>query len=273
MAEAAFVSSASLLSMCLTLALSVLFPLAAWMLLARRKKGLTAAVLAGAVGFVVPQLLIRLPILQVLSLNQGWQAFCADNVVLAYAFYASTAALFETAGRFLSLRGLLHKRLSYDTALGAGIGHGGIESIVLIGIAYVNNIVISLMINAGTFPHTPETQAISSALSQTAPGMFLLAGAERVFTMLFHLMLTTLLCLCLMRKKTGKGLALVFALHFALDFFIPLLHGTGLSLWVIEGVMGLVAISSLGLTIALKPKFLILQAPQDPASQALDEGY
>jgi uncharacterized membrane protein YhfC len=273
MTEAPFVSPDRLFFMFVTLALCILVPIAIWIVFAARKKRVTAAVLAGAIGFVIPQMFIRIPVLQVLSQNQAWVKFCEDNMVLSLAIYASTAALFEAAGRILVLRGLLRKSLSYDTALGAGLGHGGAESIGLIGLTYINNIVLSFMINAGTLPSIPELQSTVTALTQTQPSMFLLAGFERVFTLAFHMALTMLLCLFIMRKRTFKGVLVAFTLHFAVDFFVPLLSANGVNAWAVEGTICLIAVVSVVLMVALKSKFPIKESPRDPAAEALDEGY
>ncbi|MCL1808501.1 MAG: YhfC family intramembrane metalloprotease [Clostridiales bacterium] len=273
MPETTFVSSDRLLFMFITLGLSVLFPIALWIVFALRKKRVTAAVLAGTVGFVVPQLFIRVPVLQLMALNQQWVAFCARNTVLSCAFYASTAALFETAGRILVLRGLLHKSLSYDTALGAGLGHGAAESIGLIGMTYVNNIILSFMINAGTLPAAPELQPAVEALTQTQPSLFLLAGLERVFTIAFHMALTTVLSLFILKKDLFKGALLVIAMHFAVDFIVPLAMAKGLNAWAAECIICLVALGSAALIALLKSKFPVVESPEDPAAIALREGY
>ena len=267
------VSSIKLLFMLMTLLLSMLFPIALWIFFSLRKMRVTAAVLSGSLGFIIPQMFIRIPILQVLAQNQAWALFCEGNALLSCAIYASTAALFETAGRVLVLRGLLHKSLSFNTALGAGLGHGGAESIGLIGFTYIGNIVLSFMINSGALEAAPELDQAINALVETEAGLFLLAGFERVFTLAFHMALTVLLCLFVMRKQLFAGALLVFAMHFSVDFFIPLLLLKGLDIWASEGIILLIAIGSVLLIAKLRPKFAVIESPKDPAAVALSEGY
>ncbi|MDR0671523.1 MAG: YhfC family intramembrane metalloprotease, partial [Oscillospiraceae bacterium] len=225
------------------MALAVLFPAALWIFFKARGKRVGLAVLAGGAGFFVPQMLIRIPILQLLASNQAWASFVAGSPLLSGAAYASSAALFETAGRFAALV-LLRKRLSYDTALGAGLGHGGVESVGLIGVTYLNNIVLSVMANTHTLPDIPALQPAIASLSGADPSLFLAAGAERVFTIFFHMALTAALCLCVMRGRTAAGLAVVFAAHFAFDFFVASLFARLIAVWATEAIMFAIAAAS-----------------------------
>ena len=44
-------------------------------------------------------------------------------------------------------------------AVGAGLGHGGIEAIVIVGMTYINNLLYSAMINTGAFDTMVESTA------------------------------------------------------------------------------------------------------------------
>ena len=57
---------ASMLAMCATIVLCFLLPALLGLYAARRERKLIAPVLLGAAGFALPQLLIRLPLLQLL---------------------------------------------------------------------------------------------------------------------------------------------------------------------------------------------------------------
>lgn len=101
------------------------------------------------------------------------------------------AALFEETGRWTAFRFFLKNHLTAETALMYGAGHGGAESILIVGITYISNIVTSIMINSGTFENTMST--LDNNLKQTAyeqlsplwtssAGTFLMAGVERIFS-------------------------------------------------------------------------------------------
>ena len=266
------IPTVNILFMFVTVAVTLLFPILLWIIFARKARGVTVAVLAGTVGFILPQMIIRLPILQLLSASAGWVAFNQNNVVLSAFIYAFSAALFETTGRLLVLGAILRKRLSYYTAVGAGIGHGGIEAIGLVGLTYVSNIVLSLMANTGTLPNVAGIDTAVGALSGTAPALFLLAGAERVFTIPFHMMLSVILCLFLMKRKALAGILICIAVHTAVDFVIPLLS-TGISVYLVEGILLVVALVSVFVIRAAKKHFPVIEIPKDPAQIAVEEGY
>lgn len=74
---------------------------------------------------------------------------------MLYTIYAALAAgVFEELGRvcgFAVLQASDRRPDGVGRALGAGIGHGGIEAILLVGVATISNLVISVsVINAGT---------------------------------------------------------------------------------------------------------------------------
>lgn len=267
------VSTSSIVSMFFTLLVSFLVPILLWIYFARKAKRLSSAVIAGAVGFVLPQMIIRIPILQLLAGNEAWVSFCQNNVVLSLSIYAFTAALFETMGRLLVFGVILRKRLSYYTSLGAGIGHGGIEAIGLIGLSYINNIVLSFMMNAGTLPSVSGIENAVSVLSTTPATHFLLAGAERIFTLPLQMMLSVVICFFITKRKVLLGVLVCISIHFAIDFFIPLLSVNQISLWIIEGIMLVIAVISIMIMKTLKHHFEKIDIPKDPAEIALEEGY
>ena len=134
-----------------TLLVSLVLPLALPFALSLkyRAEGLWKAWLVGAAGFVVPQVLIRLPILSYLGTRADFVAF-AQNHLLVYALgLAFTAGLFELSGRYAGAS-VLRKDLTFRRAVIMGLGHGGIEAIILVGLSYVRNIafLVSMMTGA-----------------------------------------------------------------------------------------------------------------------------
>lgn len=269
------VPNENIYAMIATLLICCLFPIVLWIFFARyrKKKRLSTAVIAGAIGFILPQMVIRIPILQLLSRNERWISFCENNTLIAIAIFAVTAALFETAGRLLVFKGILRKRLSYNTALGAGLGHGGAESIGLVGLTYVNNLIFSVMINTGALPDFDGMPEIRDALIGTPATTFLAAGVERASTVAFHIALSVLLCLFIMRGRAVLGATVCFAIHFIVDFFIPLIIKNGLSIWFTEGIIFIIAIISILLVLRLERLYNVIEVPKDEAETALEQGY
>lgn len=235
------VSASTTITCVITLFLSFILPLLVLVVFAVKckKQGIVSAWLFGAAGFVVTQICIRLPILTAIS-GQSWFLEFSQNHLFLYSFsLAFTAGLFELAGRFLVAK-VLQKNLTYRRSLAAGLGHGGIEAIIIIGLAYVNNLAYIAMINAGTFDamlaqlpaeQTASLEAIRVALLTTSPAMFLLAGFERILTMVIHVALSLIVCWGVHTGKVGKCLLICLGIHTFIDLTagISLLSGTVLT--------------------------------------------
>ena len=236
------IPNATILNCIVTLFISLILPLIVLLVYAlrNRKQGIVSAWIIGALGFFIPQMLIRLPILTLLSPQLA--KFAAFSPLLYTLTLAVTAGLFELAGRILAAR-VMGSRLTPKRALAAGLGHGGIESMVIIGISYINNLVYIVMIQAGTFDAllaqnaaTPEVVAqleqVRTALLTTSPAMFLLAGYERLLTMVCQAAMSVMVCYGMASGKPGKYILLCLGLHTLLDCTagISLYIGKGLTL-------------------------------------------
>ena len=234
----------SIVFIIVTLSVSFILPLAFLVGYAQRhkKQGIWSAWLLGALGFFVPQILIRLPILTGLSQLSGFAAFAQTHPV-AYGFgLAFTAGLFEVVGRYAVAR-CLKKNLTYRRALAAGLGHGGIEAILITGLAYLSNVVFLVMLQTGGFEAaisqttaagrdvTPLLTA-KDALMNTPWTMFLLAGYERLLTMVCQTAMSVMVCYGMASGKPGKYILLCLGLHTLLDCTagISLYIGKGLTL-------------------------------------------
>lgn len=212
-----------------TLLISLILPVAVLILMHRKYKGekIIPAWLLGAAGFFVTQMLIRLPILTALQ-NMGWFEEFSRNHLFLYAFsLAFTAGLFELAGRFAVAK-LLYKNLTYRRSLAAGLGHGSIEAMVLVGMTYVNNLIYIAMINSGAFDTLlAQTAAAGIDISQLelirtqfltmSPAVFLLAGYERLLTMAAQTAMSMIVCYGVARQKILPCLLACLGIHTLLD--------------------------------------------------------
>lgn len=235
-------SNLSVVCIIITFIVSLILPLAFLVgyALRHKKQGIWSAWLLGALGFFVPQILIRFPILTALSRTDGFVAFSQTHP-LVYGFsLAFTAGLFEVVGRYAVAR-MLQKNLTYRRALAAGLGHGGIEAIIITGLAYISNLVFVVMLQTGGFEATlAQTTAAGGdvtallasrdALMNTPWAMFLLAGFERLLAVVCHAAMSMLVCYGVHR---GKAAPTIFALamHVCVDCVacISLMIGRGLS--------------------------------------------
>ena len=234
------IPNTTILSCIVTLFISLILPLIVLLVYAlrNRKQGIVSAWIIGALGFFIPQMLIRLPILTLLSPQLA--KFAVFSPLLYAVTLAVTAGLFELAGRILAAR-VMGNRLTPKRALAAGLGHGGIEAMVIIGISYINNLVYIVMIQAGTFDAllaqsaaSPEVVAqleqVRTTLVSTSPAMFLLAGYERLLTMVCQAAMSVMVCYGMASGKPGKYILLCLGLHTLLD------STAGISLYIGKGL-------------------------------------
>ena len=240
----------TLLACIVTLCVCLFLPILLLILFAMKYKGekILPAWLLGAAGFFVTQMLIRIPILTVLQ-TQSWFVSFSQTTPFVYAFsLAFTAGLFELVGRFVVAK-LMAKDLTFRRSLAAGLGHGGIEAIVLIGLTYVNNLVYIVMINTGMFdPMIQEVAAMGDAIPQLEAtiaqlemiktqlvsypaSLFLLASLERVLTICCHAAMSLIVCYGVASGKTLPSLLICLGIHTLLDLTagISLLIGTALT--------------------------------------------
>ena len=183
---------------------------------------------------------------------------------LLYALYGGLAAgVFEETGRFLAFKTVLKKKLGNDrNALMYGAGHGGIEAILVLGFAYIGNIVMSVLINAGqtdlltataTGEAAEQLKTVLDSLTATAPYTYLLGIVERIVAITTHICLSVLVWFAV--KKPGKGwlFPLAILLHAALDGILVIL-AAHLPAAAVEGCLVVMALGLVLLTRALWKK-------------------
>jgi len=237
------ISSMTLIACFVSLFNSLLLPIIAIAVLSfkNREGKLVSAWALGAAGFFVTQVLIRIPVLTVLQ-SQPWFVAFSENHLFLYAFaLAFTAGLFELAGRFVVAK-LLSKNLTCKRGLAAGMGHGGIEAMILVGMTYLNNILYIIMINNGTFDAVVaegiQAGADVSAMLQlkdtflsSSPALFLLGGFERLLAMIGHTAMSLIVCYGVHTGKPLKCALICLGIHTLIDLTagISLLAGSVLS--------------------------------------------
>lgn len=231
------VSTATIITVSITLFICLILPIIAYIILGVKNpgKGVWTAWLLGAAGFFVFQIIIRTPIISLLSIVPGFMDFVTDNYILYCLILAFTAALFEVAGRYIVAK-ILSKKLDFTRSFAAGLGHGSIEAIFIVGITYVNNLIYIMMINGGSFDGIVEQTAamgidvsqltlIKDSLINTHCAVFLLAGYERILTVILHIALSMVVCYFVSRKKDFVGIGICVLCHWAVDFIAPVING------------------------------------------------
>lgn len=255
------VSRLSLVFMICSALLVFLFPLGLVVYLYRKEKSSLKAVGVGILIFIVFQFMTRIPLLAALSGNPQFQHLMGNLFFSGVLIGGLTAGLFEEVGRYLGFRFLLKKDLSWKNGVAYGLGHGGIEAIGLVGITYINNIVISLMINAGTFDQYVGTKLdagtaamIKSQLVNTPPSYFLIGGLERFFTYFIHMGLSLVVLYGVVNRKLSY-LFYAILLHTLVNAPPVIMTRLGVNIWWVELYILLLAILALVWIVRARPLF------------------
>ena len=219
------VSSLILMAVNALLGFAIPVGLAVW--LVRKHHARISTILIGAGTFIVFALVLE-SLLHQLVLKGPHGASILGNT-LRYALYGGLAAgVFEETGRFLSMKFLMKKEPAKPLpGIAYGVGHGGVEMLILFGITMINNLVISALINSeqadALFAKVPEeaaaqVQAQLDQLQTLGAGTLLIGLWERISALILHLGLSMLVWVAV--RKGGKWLWLfpaAIALHALVD--------------------------------------------------------
>lgn len=221
------ISTGTIALMILDIVLGFAVPicLAWWMI--RKYKVRLSTILIGAATFIVFALVLEALVHRIVL--SGARGEVIQGKTLYFALYGGLmAGLFEETGRFLSMKFLMKKEPSTALpGLAYGAGHGGVEMLIVFGIAMISNLAMAVTVNAGQLEtivaQTPaeaqeQVRAAAVRLAELRPGDLLLGLWERISALILHLSLSVLVWAAV--RKGGKWLWLFPAailLHAGVD--------------------------------------------------------
>lgn len=193
------------------------------------KKGIWKPFWLGMAAFVVSQMVIRIPILNFVLPQFAWFHVMQMNVWGYGLFLGLTAALFEEGARWLVMRFLMKNCRERCHGLAFGLGHGGIEAILIVGLNYLVALVMTLCGSGNLLPFT-------------VAGVFL-GSWERFSTILFHTGLSLIILYGVREKKSVRYLTIAVFLHTLTDAACVILpQGYGIGVIPIELFLTVVAV-------------------------------
>lgn len=192
---------------------------------------------AGCACFVVFQVLTRMPLLSMLSQYSTDYLLFSSTQPLANAFLLSlSAGVFEETGRYIVFS-IMKKRKTDADPISFGLGHGGIEAVLLVAIPFIQSMAMKS-------PFTAE-QAFCS-------------GLERISAITLHVALSILVYRCVKAKK-GVFVLLAVALHTLFNVVALFSLNFGMSLLLTEILLLAVAV----IIYVCTNKFFILKAKEN----------
>ena len=226
---------------------TTLVPIVLLIVLGIKKKVALAPLGMGFASFFVSQLLLRTPILNVLSQQNWWSGFASQTIVY-YIFLALTAALFEESAR-LGGAMLLKEHRGYWDALSFGMGHAFCEIFLIYSMTLLNNLLFCYMLNLDGLEATSallpadQAQLVIDQFTAIQPSEVFAGLMERVSTVFFHLFATILVFQGVVQRRYWYTLYAIAAHIFfnVVAAFISL----WVDLWIAEFVLLVLGVAGL----------------------------
>lgn len=226
----------------------------------KRFSGSFGILIAGALGFFVSQVMLRLPMIGVFSQF-------SDSPLTYILMLAGSAALVETLARYVVTRYALKDRLSWSSGIITGIGHGFCEMLFVFVLGYSANLFLYLI--GGS-----ELALLERTLALTPNVYFGLAFLERLFAICFHVAMSLMMVIGFIKQKQMFYTISVFLLHMSFDGAVAYLQLQGMNIYYVEVFIALCALLSMIYVIQMYRNMKDnIELPKDSGEQALDEGY
>jgi uncharacterized membrane protein YhfC len=232
----------------------ILLPVLLWVYFTRQFALSHRLVLAGALTFIAAQVL-HIPL--VFGINSFLQSLplIANAVILGLL-----AGIFEETARYILFKFILKNIRSWKEGILVGLGHGGIEAILL-GIAAAAGFVFMLgyrNIDLSAVPSIPADQ-LELARQQveaywSAPWYMALMGfIERIFAICLHVSLSVMVLYAVVyRQPIWFWLALLW--HAFVDA-VAVYVVQKVGVLAVEGIVAVFAIISLWVVLSMRGKF------------------
>jgi uncharacterized membrane protein YhfC len=238
-------------------ALMILMPIIVAIVIRRRTGAPWRLFLIGAVTFVASQVL-HIPFNAVV-LRSGLiptDTTVWSSLIIYALFLGLSAGFFEETARYLTYRFWAKDARSWSRGLMLGAGHGGIEAILVGGLAAVNFVALLAAVNNETAMNVlpaEQRQLVTDALAQIVeapPATLLLGAVERLFAITAHLAMSLLVLQVFLRRNIG-WLFLSIGFHTLLNM-TAVIAASRLSPFATEGIIGLFALVALWIIFRLR---------------------
>jgi len=196
-------------------------PLLGLLILSKRFGRVRKPFILGMIAFTISQLVLRIPLINLVLPNFDWYLRLQATPYFYGIFLGLTAGIFEEVARLIFMILFLKDRKRLADGLAFGLGHGGIEAMLLVGI---NSIATMVMNPMGLIN-----------LSDTSYKLILLGGIERIFAIAFHVGTSLVVLYGIREHKAGRYTTLAVLLHGLLDSMVVILPlALGLSIVQLE---------------------------------------
>lgn len=225
-------------------------------LVLKRKFGIKVVPLAVGVAFFVIFALVLEQMLHgiVLQPNAQGQILLMNSHPVVYIIYGVLAAgIFEETARLLAFKLLKNSYPDFGTSIVYGLGHGGIELLILGGVPLLSNLIISLLLSNPNGRLAQELpQSVIQALQGAHSGEFFLVVIERFPALLIQICLSVLVWIAVNKANRFWLFPMSILFHAIVDIPSVMAQVGFLSNYVIlYGLLYLMTIGLIVLTIQL----------------------
>jgi uncharacterized membrane protein YhfC len=256
------VSTFTMTGMVLQMLISLLFPIG--LLIYLRKKQLFSwkPLGVGILIFILFSQILEKALHFVMIDASGPSLKWTDSVFLFVLYATLAAGIFEELGRYFGFKWMLKNNREYKDGLSFGLGHGGIEAILIGTLGAVNALILTILINSGSFDQTigatlPAEQAalIKEKIIGTGFAVYILSGVERIAAISFHIAMSLLVLLGI---RESRFIFVIYAilLHALMDV-VPALYQAKVvtNIWIAEAVIVIFGIAAFIFTMRIRKRF------------------
>lgn len=244
------VNNLSLTFMVLSLILSLILPIGGIIYLKKKYNASLKVFFIGVVAFFISvQILEGVIHNYVFNINNYTSNFLISNPIFYMLYGGLMAGIFEESARFISFKYLIKERDNVS-AITYGVGHGGIESILIGFIGSINTIIYAVLINKGGFLNLLEAIGISKDIIDTTYNQminspeitWLLPGLERIMAIIIQISLSVLVMQAIKNKKYIYYVLAIIC-HAIVDFPAALYQiGVLKNVYMVEGIILIITI-------------------------------
>ncbi len=192
-----------------------LFPLILTFLWKKISGAKLTAFLVGALCFTLFATVLESVLHSVILTGNSPLSKTIMSSTLLYMLYTAFAAgIFEETGRYCGFRYLLKRQNDASCSVAYGIGHGGMEVVILLGTTYI---MLALTQNGLSLGDDAATETLLATAASITPSTAALAIAERISALMAHVGLSVLVFTAVRQPAKWWRYPLAIFLHALLD--------------------------------------------------------
>lgn len=246
------VSSFTITSIIISILITIGTPIALFIIFRKRFQISIPVLLIGAATFFIFAQMLEGIAHNFILFNNGTMRGWAENPWLYMLYAGLMAGIFEETGRFVVMKYALKTSRQWKDGLSFGLGHGGAEAIVLVGLNSIIMLVFAFMINSGSFDALFTDNQMKEALTPIkeqltgdSGGLILLGGIERLAAMSIQLGLSILVMYAIVSKQM-KYFIFAILIHAVIDFPVALYQVKVIeNIYVLEALIVVFAVGAI----------------------------